>query len=70
MLGSATIAFTVANLGMVLMAPPAASPGLGSFAAQVVGWFPGYLLTMSVYVASGLLIAALVSVRRAALAQR
>jgi hypothetical protein len=69
-LGSATIAFTVANLGMYLMAPPATSAGLGSFAAQVAGWFPGYLLTMATYVSVGLLGATLWSLRRADLASR
>lgn len=69
-LGSAAVAFAVANLGMYLFSPPATPMGLSTFAAQVVGWFPGYLLTMSVYVASGLLIAAFVSVRRAAVVQR
>jgi hypothetical protein len=69
-LGSAAVAFTVANLGMYLMAPPATSAGLGSFAAQVAGWFPGYLLTMVTYVSVGLLGATLWSLRRADLASR
>jgi hypothetical protein len=69
-LGSAAVAFTVANLGMYLMAPPAVSTGFGSFAAQVAGWFPGYLLTMATYVSVGLLGATLWSLRRADLASR
>jgi hypothetical protein len=55
---------------MYLMAPPATSAGLGSFAAQVAGWFPGYLLTMATYVSVGLLGATLWSLRRADLASR
>jgi hypothetical protein len=67
---AAVIAFTIANLGMYLLAPPAAAVGLWAFAAQVTGWLPGYLLTMSVYVGLGLAVSGLLSVRRAALASR
>ena len=67
---AALVAFSVANLGMYLLAPPAAPIGLMGFAAQVAGWFPGYLLTMSVYVTLGLLATALLSSRRIADAVR
>lgn len=67
---AALVTFSVANLGMYLLAPPAIGRGIAAFAAQVAGWFPGYLLTMSVYVAAGLAVAALLSVRRQALAIR
>jgi len=69
-LGSAAVAFTVANLGMYLLAPSPTATGLAEFAAQVAGWFPGYLLTMATYVSVGLLGATLWSLRRADLASR
>jgi hypothetical protein len=67
---AALVAFTVANLGMYLLAPSSTATGIADFATQVSGWFPGYLLTMSMYVAVGLLGAALWSLRRAGLAAR
>jgi hypothetical protein len=67
---AALVAFVVANLGMYLLAPSPTATGLADFAAQVSGWFPGYLLTMATYVSVGLLGAALWSLRRADLASR
>lgn len=59
--------FALANLGMYLLAPPAASTSLAAFAQAVAAWFPGYLLTMAVYVGAGLAgAAALSSLRRSA----
>lgn len=56
--------FAIANLGMYLLAPPASPTTLTAFASQVAGWFPGYLLTMAVYTAAGLAIAAVVAAFR------
>jgi hypothetical protein len=56
--------FALANLGMYLLAPPAAPTSLLSFAGQVAGWFPGYLLTMAVYTAAALVVAAAVAAFR------
>jgi hypothetical protein len=56
--------FAVANLGMYLLAPPAAPTSLVAFASQVAGWFPGYLLTMAVYTAGAIALAAAVAAIR------
>lgn len=64
-LGGSAATFVVANAGMFLMAPSPAAATLGAFASAVIGYFPGYLLTTSMYVAVGLLAeAALRGVRR------
>jgi len=49
---------------MYLLAPPAAPTSLAAFATQVSGWFPGYLLTMAVYTAGALALAAVVTAIR------
>lgn len=57
--GSASVTFVVANLGMFWLAPSAAAPSFLAFGSAVMGYFPGYLLTMSLYVIAGLGIEAL-----------
>lgn len=54
----ASTTFFFANLGMYWLAPSVSAPTLMTFASAVSGYFPGYLLTMSVYVSMGLLAAA------------
>lgn len=56
--------FALANLGMYLLAPPATPTTLAAFAAQVAVWFPGYLLTMAVYVTFGVAVAAVLTALR------
>ena len=63
-LGGTAVTFVVANLGMFLFAPSPAAPSLGAFAAAVAGYYPGYLLTASMYVAVGLMGEAALGVRR------
>lgn len=53
---AALVTFAIANLGMFWWATPATTPTLASFVPAVAGYFPGYLLTMSVYVGAALLI--------------
>lgn len=54
--GSALATFVIANLGMFWWATPASAPTLATFAPAVAGYFPGYLLTMGVYVGAALAI--------------
>lgn len=63
--GSAAVTFTVANLGMFWWAPPASASTLSAFATAVAGYFPGYLLTMSLYVIAGLSVEAVLRRRLA-----
>ncbi|MEN9788161.1 MAG: hypothetical protein RLZZ473_225 [Pseudomonadota bacterium] len=65
-LGAAS-AFFFANLGMLWLAPSAQGLSTMQFASAVAGYFPGYLLTMSVYVAVGLLAAQLLGKLRPSL---
>lgn len=67
-LASAAVTFVIANLGMYLFvgSPAAASPN--AFALAVAGYFPGYLLTMAMYTAFGLLAEAAIGARRRVLA--
>lgn len=60
--------FVVANLGMFWLAPSVSAPTLSAYSSAVAGYFPGYLLTLSSYVAVGLLVERLVSLRRRAIA--
>ena len=62
--------FALANLGMYLLAPPAAPTSLAAFATQVAGWFPGYLLTMAVYTAGALAAVAAITAFRRTIATR
>lgn len=54
--GAALVTFTIANLGMFWWATPASAPTLATFVPAVAGYFPGYLLTMSLYVGAALVI--------------
>ena len=63
----AAFAFGFANLGMLWLAPSAEGLSAVEFARAVIGYFPGYLLTMSVYVAVGLLAAQLLGKLRPSL---
>lgn len=54
-LAGAATTFAFANLGMYWLAPSPSTPTFAAFAGAVAGYFPGYLLTMSVYVAIGLI---------------
>ena len=54
--GSALVTFTIANLGMFGWATPVSTPTLATFVPAVAGYFPGYLLTMSLYVGAALVI--------------
>lgn len=65
---SAFVTFVIANLGMFWLAPSPTAPTLEAYVAAVAGYFPGYLLTMATYVASGLLVEAVVRLRRRAIA--
>lgn len=51
----AAATFAFANLGMFWLAPSPNAPTFMAFAEAVAGYFPGYLLTMSMYVAFGLI---------------
>lgn len=54
--GGALATFVIANLGMFWWATPASAPTLATFVPAVAGYFPGYLLTLSVYVGAALAI--------------
>ena len=64
--GSAATTFAIANLGMFWLAPPSSAVGIVEYAASVVGYFPGYLLTMSVYVAGAVALALALRFKRLA----
>ena len=63
---AAAVTFVFANLGMYLLAPAPGAATAAEFAAAVAGYFPGYLLTMSMYVAIGLLADAALRLRNLA----
>lgn len=67
-MGSALVTFLIANLGMFWLAPSRVALSLPDFASAVAGYFPGYLMTMTTYVAGGLLAERVLSLRRRALA--
>lgn len=62
------VTFVVANIGMYVFAPAASAVTPAAFATAVAGYFPGYLMTASVYVAVGLLGEAALGLRRRSLA--
>ncbi|MBM4232783.1 MAG: hypothetical protein FJ160_01230 [Gammaproteobacteria bacterium] len=66
--GGATVTFVIANFGMYFFValPEAATPE--AFASAVAGYFPGYLLTMIMYSAFGLLAEAGFGLRRRVMA--
>jgi hypothetical protein len=66
--GSALVTFIVANLGMFWLAPSPTAPTLTAFVSAVAGYFPGYLMTMATYVASGLVVERVLDARRRAVA--
>ena len=66
--GSALVTFVAANLGMFWLAPSPTAPTLTAFVSAVAGYFPGYLMTMATYVASGLVVERVLVARRRALA--
>ncbi|MFM2110291.1 MAG: hypothetical protein ACO266_02635 [Steroidobacteraceae bacterium] len=65
---SALVTFVIANVGMYFFAasPAAATPS--AFIVAVSGYFPGYLLTMALYTAFGVLAEAAFGLRRRVLA--
>lgn len=60
--------FVIANLGMYVFAPASTAATPAAFASAVAGYFPGYLMTASVYVAVGLVGEFLVGMRRRVIA--
>jgi len=66
LLGSALTTFVVANLGMFWLSPSPTSASFVDFSVAVAGYFPGYLLTMSVYVAAAVAFAAALRFKRLA----
>ena len=60
---AAASTFFFANLGMFWLAPSPSAPTALAFAGAVAGYFPGYLLTMTAYVAAGLVIGAALQLR-------
>lgn len=64
-LAGAAATFAFANLGMFWLVPSPSAPTFTAFAKAVAGYFPGYLLTLSVYVAFGLIADATLRLRAA-----
>jgi len=62
-LAGAAATFVFANLGMYLLAPSPTAPTALAFASAVAGFFPGYVLTLTVYVAFGLIAERLLRLR-------
>lgn len=63
---AAFVTFVVANLGMYWLAPSPETTNLGGYAAAVAGYFPGYLLTMGLYVGLAFVAAAVLRFKRLA----
>jgi hypothetical protein len=63
---AAFVTFAIANLGMYLLVPSPSATTLGAYAAAVAGYFPGYLLTMGIYVGAALVAAAVLRFKRLA----
>ena len=63
---AAFVTFVVANLGMYLLAPSPSTTSVGDYAAAVAGYFPGYLLTMGLYVGLALVAVAALRFKRLA----
>ncbi len=63
---AALVTFAVANLGMYLLAPSPSATSVGDYAAAVAGYFPGYLLTMGLYVGLALVAVAALRFKRLA----
>jgi len=64
--GAAFATFVIANLGMYLLAPSPAASSITAYAAAVAGYFPGYLLTMGLYVGAALVATAFLRFKRLA----
>lgn len=64
----AAATFAIANAGMFLLAPSPSAPDAASFVAAVLGYFPGYLATTTIYVGCGLVAEVLLGARRRVLA--
>ncbi len=56
----------VANLGMYLLVPSPEATTLGAYALAVAGYFPGYLMTMGLYVGLALVTVAALRFKRLA----
>jgi hypothetical protein len=63
---AAFVTFVVANLGMYLLAPSPATSSLAAYVVAVAGYFPGYLLTMGLYVGTALVAVAFLRFKRLA----
>ena len=64
--GAAFATFVIANLGMYLLAPSPAASSIAAYAVAVAGYFPGYLLTMGLYVVAALVATAFLRFKRLA----